>query len=92
MKQYEQNNAINGYQKHILDRGRDLMRAYWLATKQADTALMLDVKKQIMKFNVAHRGIAIDAKVLRRSMKARHRARQKNQKGIRVTEILRDLT
>ncbi|WP_283130759.1 PLxRFG domain-containing protein [Enterovibrio norvegicus] len=92
MKQYEQNNAIKGYEKHILDRRRDLMTAYWLATKQADTALMLDVKKQIGKFNGTHRAIAIDAKALRRSMKARHRASQENQKGIRVTESLRDLT
>ncbi|MFL7024244.1 PLxRFG domain-containing protein [Enterovibrio norvegicus] len=92
MKQYEQNNAIKGYEKHILERRRDLMTAYWLATKQADTALMLDVKKQIGKFNGTHKAIAIDAKALRRSMKARHRASQENQKGIRVRESLRDLT
>ncbi len=38
MKQYQKNNAIKGYERHILERRKRLMKAYWLAYKQSDTA------------------------------------------------------
>lgn len=91
MKQYEMNNAIKGYEQHILDRRRDLMTAYWLASKQGDTALMLEVQKNMARFNRKNPTIAIDNKSLRQSIKTRQRYSAENQKGVNLNKNLRHL-
>ncbi|WP_407330542.1 PLxRFG domain-containing protein [Enterovibrio sp. 27052020O] len=91
MKQYEINNGIKGYEKHITDRRRDLMTAYWLAVKQGDTALLLETQKQIGKFNRTNPRVAIDAKDIRQSIKTRRRYSEQNQKGVNVNKNLRHL-
>jgi len=91
MKQYDVNNAIKGYEKHILDRRRDLMTAYWLAYKQNDEPMMLEAKRSIYKFNQANPRIAIDNGALRRSIKTRYRLIQESQNGVNVKKGLRYL-
>lgn len=91
MKQYDLNNAIKGYEQHILDRRRDIMTAFWLAYKESDDAMMLEAKKAIRKFNQANPRIAIDSDTLRRSIKTRRRYSQESQNGVNVKKSLRYL-
>ncbi|CZF79751.1 PLxRFG domain-containing protein [Grimontia marina] len=91
LKQYQLNNAIKGYEKHIVDRRRDLMTAYWLGLKQSDTALMLETQKNIARFNRKNPRIPIKTADLRRSVKARQRYASKNERGIQVNDKLRYL-
>ncbi|WBA13832.1 PLxRFG domain-containing protein [Salinivibrio proteolyticus] len=88
MKQYDVNNAIKGYEKHILDRRRDLMTAYWLAYKQHDEPMMLEAKRSIYKFNQANPGVAIDSQALRNSIKTRRRYSRDSNRGINVSKKL----
>lgn len=91
MKQYDLNNAIKGYEQHILDRRRDLMTAFWLAYKEGDDAMMAEAKRGIRKFNQANPRIAIDGDTLRRSIKTRRRYNQESQNGVNVKKSLRYL-
>ncbi|WP_025673875.1 PLxRFG domain-containing protein [Salinivibrio socompensis] len=91
MKQYDLNNAIKGYEKHILNRRRDIMTAFWLAYKEGDDAMMLETKKAIRKFNQANPRIVIDSDTLRRSIKMRRRYSQESQNGVNVKKSLRYL-
>lgn len=91
MKQYDLNNAIKGYEQHILDRRRDIMTAFWLAYKESDDAMMLEAKKSIRKFNQSNPRIAIDSDTLRRSIKTRRRYSQESQNGVNVKKSLRYL-
>lgn len=87
-KQYAENAAIKGYERHILERRKRLMTKYYLAQKDGDSGEKLEVQQMIARFNKRWPEIRIDNKALRNSIKSRERARDNAQHGININPKL----
>jgi len=86
--QYKVNNSVKNYEHHILTRRSRLLAAFAMARASGDSTKK--IINDMRQFSKKYPGLKIDAKTIRRSMKARARYSQRSQHGINVNKKLGD--
>ena len=84
-RSYEAMGEIKGIEKALDQRRSRLLGKLWLAQQAGDYEAFADLGDEIVKFNAANPGEAIDDKTIRRSFAQREKAAARAERGIIVS-------